>query len=269
MNVLRVKADKLFETVSMRLEQVDLLLDIGCGIRPQQLVRPMTHICFEPCSEYVSHLQAAVAESFDRNYLVINAGWQQAVRFFPPGSVDTVILVDVIEHLEKEEALALLQATVCLARRQVAVFTPLGFMPQSHDDGKDAWGLGGGVWQEHRSGWYPEDFGDEWGIFLSESFHVTDNTGNPLVNPFGAFWAIWTNPEPASERTPGRQAVRSIYDIAAAFSSLANLLNMQRIVRMLAQDFSPSVSVQVLSVLRLGLKIKQCGLFRALHQLFY
>lgn len=269
MSVVRVEADMLLATVAGRLEQVDLLLDIGCGIRPQQMVRPMTHICCEPCPQYVGHLQAAVAASFDRSYLVVNAGWREAVQLFPAGSVDTVFLVDVIEHLDKEEARELLQATVRLARRQIAVFTPLGFMPQSHGDGKDAWGLDGGAWQEHKSGWYPEDFGDAWDIFLADPFHLADNMGKPLDEPFGAFWAIMTRPEAGQQRTPpGRKAVQAIHDIAAASGNLGELLNTHQVVAMLARDFSPVVTERLLVVLRLGLKIKRSWLFRKLYRLF-
>lgn len=269
MGIVRVEAGKLFETVALRLEQVDLLLDIGCGIRPQQLVRPMTHICCEPCSQYVAHLQAAVAASFDRSYLIVNAGWREAVLLFPAGSVDTVFLVDVIEHLDKEEARELLQATVRLARRQIAVFTPLGFIPQSHRDGKDAWGLDGGAWQEHKSGWSPEDFDDGWEIFLADPFHLADNMGNPLAEPFGAFWAIMTKPDTAQQKTPpGRKAIRAIHDIAAASGNLSELLNTHQVVAMSARDFSPVVTQRLLVVLRLGLKIKRSWFFGKIYRLF-
>lgn len=78
-------------------------------------------------------------------------GWKDVVKIFPCTSVDTVLLVDVIEHLEKEEALDLLSKTFSIASQQVVVFTPLGFFEQDNTDGIDAWGLHGGEWQTHRS----------------------------------------------------------------------------------------------------------------------
>ncbi len=99
-------------------------------------------------------------------------------------------MIDVVEHLEKEEGLRLLCLTERIARRQIVLFTPLGFMPQEHLDGKDAWGLEGGRWQEHKSGWLPEDFGESWDIYASEEYHLHDNMGMPLEKPFGVFWAI-------------------------------------------------------------------------------
>ena len=65
-------------------------------------------------------------------------------------------------------------------------------MPQQHPDGKDAWGLDGGMWQEHKSGWSPEDFDDSWDIYASKVFHTADHEGKPFDEPFGAFVAVKT-----------------------------------------------------------------------------
>lgn len=192
MAVTWVEAGKLFPEAIKRLQHVRVLMDIGCGIRPQQFLRPLVHICCEPFGQYVEHLQTLIKERTDRNYVVIHATWAETVRLFPPKSVDTVVLNDVIEHLEKEEAVNLLRATERIARRQIALFTPLGFMPQSHPDGKDAWGLDGGAWQEHKSGWQPDDFDETWDIVAAEVFHKSDSMGNELEKPFGALWAIKT-----------------------------------------------------------------------------
>lgn len=180
----------LFPAVLRSFRKTEVVLDIGCGIMPQQFVRPSVHICCEPFQEYISHLQDKVRYESDRSYVIVNATWAEAVRIFPPKSVDSVFLVDVIEHLEKEEAVALLKKTEQIARKQVALFTPLGFMPQSHPDGKDAWGLGGGVWQEHKSGWQPEDFDASWDIYAAKEFHAADSLGRKLDTPYGALWAI-------------------------------------------------------------------------------
>jgi hypothetical protein len=123
---------------------------------------------------------------------VIKAGWQEVVNLFPAKSVDTIFLCDVIEHLSKEEGRRLLDLTIPLARKQIAIFTPLGFMEQWHPDGKDAWGLNGGSWQEHKSGWEPSDFDSSWQFMVSECFHGSNNLGQLLPKPHGAFWALRT-----------------------------------------------------------------------------
>ncbi len=187
--------EALHDAAIAEMQTVEVVLDIGCGIKPQNYIRPLTHICCEPYAEYVNHLQQeiAVLENRDRSYILLNMGWGEAVRYFPPQSVDTVFLVDVIEHLKKEDGKKLLAATEDIARQQIIIFTPLGFMPQHHDDGKDAWGLSGAQWQEHKSGWTPEDFsGDFWQVFAAKEFHIADSLNRMLEKPYGAFWAIKT-----------------------------------------------------------------------------
>ncbi len=190
MGITWLAKDDLFSTISKKLAHVDVVLDIGCGIKPQEYVRPLVHICCEPCEQYVEQLQEKIKYEYDRNFVLLKTTWAEAVQLFPPRSVDTVFLVDVIEHVEKEEAIRLLNATETLARKQIAVFTPLGFLPQGHSDGKDGWGLSGGAWQEHRSGWEPEDFDDSWDIYAAKMFHTKDGLGRELERPYGALWAI-------------------------------------------------------------------------------
>ncbi len=257
MNIIKVKADKLFDVTSTRFEQVDVLLDIGSGIRPQQLVRAMTHICCEPCMQYVEKLKTITEDSSDRSYVIIHADWRTITKLLPTASVDTVILADVIEHLDKDEAYKLLQDTIRLARRQVAVFTPLGFMPQFHGDGKDAWGLDGGEWQEHKSGWVPEEFGEEWDVFLAEEFHTTDNLGKPLEKPFGAMWALLTKQEvPTSSKTPERACIIDTYNLLLTIGKYEELCRVFKIMNLLISTFSPLVGIWVLRVLEFGARLK-------------
>lgn len=167
------------------------LLDIGCGIKPFTKVKCKTHICCEPYNEYVEVLN----EKY-KDLLILNMSWQDVVEKFPSSSVDTILIIDVIEHLEKKEALDLLTKTLKIASQQVVVFTPLGFFEQNHPDGIDAWGLHGGKWQTHRSGWYPEDFlensNGHWDFYICNDFHDLNNKGERLPEPKGAFWAIWS-----------------------------------------------------------------------------
>lgn len=195
MNITWVEKNELMAIATQNMVATDVLVDIGCGIIPQSYVRPNIQICCEPYLEYISYLKEKISsiESPDRYYVILNMDWSDVIRHFPEKSVDTVILVDVIEHLNKKEGEKLLLATEKIVRKQIIIFTPLGFMPQHHADGKDAWGLNGGDWQEHKSGWTPEDFkGNDWQFYASREFHTEDNMLNLLEKPFGAFWAIKT-----------------------------------------------------------------------------
>lgn len=216
MTIRWVERDELIPAVVDKLEKVDVVLDIGCGIEPQRYIRPMVHVCCEPFVQYVERLKEKTAETLDRIYLVVQASWEEAVKIFPPKSVDTVFLADVIEHLEKEEGARLLRMTTGIARRQVAVFTPLGFLPQ-YSEGKDAWGMDGASWQEHKSSWLPEDFDDHWEIYASRAFHTVDHKGRPLSPPHGAFWAIRTQAEESpvrAETVDRRRKVRRVHDLS-------------------------------------------------------
>lgn len=65
-------------------------------------------------------------------------------------SYDVILLLDVIEHLDKQEGRILLQQLFCKAHEALIVSTPLGFRAQGPFAGNDA--------ETHRSGWWPRDF---------------------------------------------------------------------------------------------------------------
>uniref|UniRef100_A0A832I2G0 Class I SAM-dependent methyltransferase n=1 Tax=Eiseniibacteriota bacterium TaxID=2212470 RepID=A0A832I2G0_UNCEI len=61
---------------------------------------------------------------------------------------DLALIIDVLEHLEKPDAFALLDRLVARASK-VLVTTPWGFRPQE---------VPGQPFETHRSGWHPWDF---------------------------------------------------------------------------------------------------------------
>lgn len=158
----------LFSKAMNALLPVETLIDVGAGIRPQRIVKCAKHICIEPYPPYVNELKKA-------GYDVICTKAPEALESVD--HVDSVVMIDVIEHMEKrngERAITLAQDKA----DQVVVFTPIGFMPQEGD----AWGMGGDEWQRHRSGWQPAEF-PGWHIFTDDGFHRRRNAG--------AFFAIW------------------------------------------------------------------------------
>jgi hypothetical protein len=191
-NVTWVDRGNFLKAGIERIAEVDILLDIGCGIVPHsEYTTPYVYICCEPFHEYVEILKKKVEKTTDSLYIVLNYDWETVVNKFGEKSVDTVFLLDVIEHLDKKTGERLLKLTEKIARRQIVIFTPLGFVEQKKlHDGKDAWGLNGAEWQEHKSGWLPEDFDESWEIIACKDFHLNNNIGEKLDEPFGAFWAI-------------------------------------------------------------------------------
>ncbi len=172
-------------------KNIDTLLDIGTGIKPSGFIHPKLYICVEPFHEYFDILDKQTKEQSDQLYLLLNSDWEDALKLFPEKSVDTIFLLDVIEHLEKDIGEKLLRLTEKVARKQVVIFTPLGFIEQhTLHGGKDAWGLNGATWQEHKSGWLPDDFDSTWDLYICDDFHSHNNVGEELDKPVGAIWAI-------------------------------------------------------------------------------
>ncbi|MBN4056905.1 class I SAM-dependent methyltransferase [bacterium AH-315-J21] len=77
----------------------------------------------------------------------------KVAELFTENSFDGVILIDFIEHLEKDTALQLLDDVARIARKTIFVHCPAGNHPQEGD----AFGLGGEEFQLHRSSWEPEE----------------------------------------------------------------------------------------------------------------
>lgn len=171
------------------IQHVDVVLDVGSGIEPMNYFRPKFHILLEPFDEYVQILTTRFAN--DGSVFVMSGTSQNLLSSFAANSVDTVFLLDVIEHLPKADGIYVLSHAERIARRQIVVFTPLGFMPQTvHEGEKDAWGLGGATVQEHLSGWVPEDFGEGWDFHICEAYHKLDFRNQLLNKEYGAFFAI-------------------------------------------------------------------------------
>lgn len=195
-NVTLLKSDELFETVSKKHNSYNRVLDIGCGIRPQTIAKTNQHICLEAHEQYIKHYKNNVLSKksfFDRRkFLFINETTDFLFQKFPRKSVDAIIMLDVIEHLDKDYAKKVISQFEEIAINDIIIFTPYGFVEQLHPDGKDAWGLDGGKWQEHKSGWTPDDFDDTWHFYVCPDFHTSSNFGIDYVEPVGAFFAVKT-----------------------------------------------------------------------------
>jgi len=140
------------------LIECETVLDVGAGVRPMNWYKPTRHICVEPCEQYAKHLTEA-------GYEVIGKTALEALRTKRKGHA--VYLLDVIEHMEKNDALEVIRLAQ-IGARQVVLFTPVGFMEQD----SDGWGLGEDSWQTHRSGWLPREFPDWQTSFYGRGFYA-------------------------------------------------------------------------------------------------
>lgn len=219
---------KWFETrqemllsIEKEIKETEIVLDIGCGIVPMNYFRPKLHVMVDPWKEYVDIL--SFRHAGDKSVLVLYSDAIEVLRQFTDNSVDSIFLLDVIEHMDKDVGRKVIQESERVANEQIVIFTPLGFMTQhmkSHES--DGWGLSGTLYQEHRSGWTPDDFSSGWSCYVCENFHSNDFKGDKLDQAVGAFFAI-CNFEGKTIRLPG-----SISDIRRPLPSELKVQELQQ-----------------------------------------
>jgi SAM-dependent methyltransferase len=185
----RLDSSKFLAKAASAIRETETVLDIGCGIVPMNFFRPKLHFMVEPWKQYNAILSYLYRD--DNSVIILRTGALQSLRAFADNTIDSIFMLDVIEHLDKEEGEQVLIECERVARQQIIVFTPLGFMPQTiGDHSQDGWGLQGINVQEHRSGWLPKDFGDSWTFYICDDFHKRDFRNNEIEKPYGAFFAI-------------------------------------------------------------------------------
>lgn len=124
-------------------------------------------IALDICRPYLENRRESPAFVFP-----VVAGAQSLSTLFLPRSIDAVTMIDSIEHLVKDEALAVLDAIEQIARERVIIFTPRGFFPQTEDN----YGMHGEQYQTHKSGWEPEEFLQRgYKVIVLKGFHNSSN----------------------------------------------------------------------------------------------
>lgn len=130
-------------------EPIRSVLDVACGLSlKSQYITADIRVGVDIYRPYLEKIDADVP------YAVIQADIRDLDKLFLPNSFDLVIALDVVEHLEKDDALKLMDDCEAIARKAVVIETPKGFIPQN----MDILGLEGHEWQTHRSSWEPEEF---------------------------------------------------------------------------------------------------------------
>lgn len=202
--------------------------DIGPGLRPQRLLDCPVHVLVEPWRPYADQLVITYPDK-----LVVNTFATPYLGAMVDKSVDTIFLLDVIEHIEKEEGQALLQEALRVARVQVVIFTPLGFMPHEVHDTPSEWGdIPHGITQKHLSGWTLQDLPNAMHV-ICEDYHDSS------YGTFGAFYSILAPLEQSRQEQAPRlilasDALPSFFQLAhndvlvidVRFSELSHMINM-------------------------------------------
>ena len=147
----------------------DSVIDVGTGkMQSLELSPCRVKIGVEAHRPYLEHRTVAGAVPVNVDALGLSA-------IFVPGAVDLVTMMDVIEHLEPDDASEVLRQIEEIAAKRVVIATPRGFFEQEAHDVFEA-GLGGEELQAHRSGWEVEDFTKRgYRVAIIEGFHGASN----------------------------------------------------------------------------------------------
>jgi len=201
MNITWFSREELIHIIPTKIIPVNSVLDVGPGIQPQTLIHPLIHILAEPYLPYIKKIQSTQGRY--PQFVYLNSTWDRVLPCFPDKSIDTIFAIDVIEHFTKEDGIKFIAEAERVALKQIVIFTPLGWYPQTYEkDTTDRWGMDGGHWQAHHSGWEPSDFPGGWDHYCCKEYHIIDQHDQPLEQPFGAFWAIRTFNDPVVEFDP-------------------------------------------------------------------
>ncbi len=123
-------------------------LDIGCG--PRSPVRFVTSDNLVGVDAFSPDLERARSGQTHDDF--VTADCRELNRHFTENQFEVCIAKDVIEHLSREDGLALLRDMERIASRRIVIFTPNGWLEQDHREEGDL--------QEHLSGWSAQDMRD-------------------------------------------------------------------------------------------------------------
>lgn len=128
---------------------ISTVLDVGCGLAlKSQFISADIRVGVDIHRPYLERIDAKVP------YVAVNADVDDLPNLFLPKSFDLVLVLDIVEHFEKDDALRLIRNAESLARKAVVIETPDGYLPQNID----ILGLGGDHFQTHRCGFTAEEF---------------------------------------------------------------------------------------------------------------
>lgn len=168
---------KLFMmTINELLLDSYTVLDVGCGVG-----ETLKHFCCPVKIGIDIHRPYLENPRKIPNFIRINSPAEEISRIFPDKSIDSVTMIDVIEHMEKRTAIEVLRQAEKIAQKGVIIFTPRGFFRQSNID---HYALGGEDFQIHRSGWEAEEFlALGYSVVIFSQFH--DHTNSAFVKAYG------------------------------------------------------------------------------------
>lgn len=157
------------------------VIDLGCGpaesvVSRQILEAPWRRlVSVEAFLPYLNKLRQKDARAARHEIHAIRI--EQIFSDLTPGECDLALMIDVLEHFPRREALALLRRLERFVNRGIVLFTPVGVVEQGELDGN--------ALQRHRSTWQPAELAR-----LGYDVEVYHGFHGQLNPPATAAWAI-------------------------------------------------------------------------------
>lgn len=133
----------LLDSIQRELDECDSVLDLGCG--PDSPIRYCDVEYSLGVDAFKPYIRESKKKKTHNDYLLADITKAK----FKPRSFDAVLLIDVLEHLEKEQGKKLLQKAEKWAKKKLVISAPNDFLPQASIDDNP--------FQAHRSGWAVEE----------------------------------------------------------------------------------------------------------------
>jgi len=127
------------------------ILDVGCGLSLKS-----KFICANVRVGLDAHRPYLEAVESGAPWIPICADVEKLPELFLPNTFDLVLLLDIVEHLNKWRAYKLIERAEEIARVAVVIETPKGYLPQN----VDILGFGQDELQTHRCGFEKDELED-------------------------------------------------------------------------------------------------------------
>lgn len=153
------------------------VLDVGCGpMRTLSTFENRVRVGVDAHRPYLERRDR------DPSLVPLHLDARRLDEVFVPRSFSLVVMLDFVEHLEKDVAFGVMESAETIASRRCVVFTPRGWFPQEE---YDAWNLGAETFQKHRSAWEPSEFAErDYAVVVVEALHGPGN--DAFERSFGA-----------------------------------------------------------------------------------
>lgn len=115
------------------------VLDLGCGYNSP--LQYLAHGFSVGVDYFPPYIRESRLKNIHKFYILADINKIE----FQAGSFDAVLLLGLVEHLDKQEALRLLEKAAAFARKKIIIITPNGYLKQHQADGNEL--------QAHKSGW--------------------------------------------------------------------------------------------------------------------